>query len=52
MAIRYFFNGLPKKRRENIRSHLALCLHCRRKLEVFARVWGHAGTSGFNLHER
>ena len=41
-AIRYFFNGLPKKQSEGIRIHLAGCSRCRRKLEVFASVWGHA----------
>jgi hypothetical protein len=38
-AIRYFFNGLPEERSESIRNHLAMCLRCRSKLEVFARVW-------------
>jgi hypothetical protein len=40
-ALRYFFNGLPKERREDIRTHLARCRRCRRKLKVFARVWDH-----------
>jgi Putative zinc-finger len=38
-AIRYFFNGLAKERREAIGAHLAQCPRCRRKLEVFARLW-------------
>jgi hypothetical protein len=38
-AIRYFFNGLTETRSARIRSHLAGCLRCRSKLEVFARVW-------------
>ena len=42
-ALRYFFNGLPRPRREAIRAHLAWCLRCRRKLQVFEAVWVRKG---------
>jgi hypothetical protein len=47
-AIRYFFNGLSKERRENVRTHLAQCSRCRRKLEVFARLWVRIRARGFH----
>jgi hypothetical protein len=42
-ALRYFFNGLSRPRREAIRAHLAWCPRCRRKLEVFEAVWVRKG---------
>jgi hypothetical protein len=38
-AIRYYFNGLPKRRKEAVRAHLAECPRCRRKLEAFEAAW-------------
>jgi anti-sigma factor RsiW len=38
-AIRYYFNGLPKGRKEAVRAHLAECARCRRKLEAFEEGW-------------
>jgi hypothetical protein len=43
-ALRYFFNGLPRPRRGAIRAHLAWCLRCRRKLQVFEAVWVRKGS--------
>jgi hypothetical protein len=45
-AVRFFFNGLPRRRREAVRDHLADCPRCRCKLEVFAAVWLRAGRRG------
>jgi hypothetical protein len=45
-AVRYFFNGLPRRRREAVRVHLAGCPRCRRKLEVFAAAWVQARPRG------
>ena len=42
-ALRYFFNGLPRPRREAIGAHLAGCPRCRRKLQVFEAVWVRKG---------
>jgi hypothetical protein len=38
-AVRYFFNGLPRKRRQDIHDHLMGCPRCLRKLQVFERAW-------------
>jgi hypothetical protein len=43
-ALRYFFNGLPRARRETIRAHLAWCSRCWRKLLVFEAVWVRKGS--------
>ena len=43
-AVRYFFNGLPRSRREAIGAHLAGCPRCRRKLQVFEAVWVRKGS--------
>jgi hypothetical protein len=38
-AVRYFFNGLPRKRCRRIDAHLMSCPRCLRKLQVFERAW-------------
>jgi len=45
-AIRYFFNGLPKERRGAVQTHLAQCPQCRRKLDLFARLWAQTRERG------
>jgi hypothetical protein len=45
-AIRYFFNGLPKERRDEVQTHLAQCPRCRRKLDLFAHLWARTRERG------
>jgi hypothetical protein len=43
-AVRYFFAGVSAELEAQIRQHLAACPHCRRKLQLFERVWHWDGT--------
>jgi hypothetical protein len=39
-AVRYFFDaGLAERIKAGMKRHLATCPRCRRKLELFERVW-------------
>jgi hypothetical protein len=38
-AVRYFFTAREAGVPAGVESHLIGCLRCRRKLQVFARVW-------------
>jgi len=38
-AVRYFFAGVPEDLHGRLRQHFSGCSRCRRKLQVFERVW-------------
>ena len=38
-ALRLFFADLPEHRRVGILFHLMRCTRCRRKLQLFERLW-------------
>jgi hypothetical protein len=39
LAVRYFFNGLPRGQHEALRRHFLGCPRCLKKLKVFGRAW-------------
>jgi hypothetical protein len=38
-AVRFFFADVPEDHRAGVQLHLARCRRCRRKLQLFERLW-------------
>ena len=38
-AVRYFFAGVPAAVQTGMNRHFAVCPCCRRKVQVFRRIW-------------